>query len=427
MSLLDVSPGGASRFSFSPFGTMTLGPSNPSVVMTGTFSPDVKGHYSAVLVIAPDDPNIPPDYTLLHGVGTGAGVNPLGTAESWYTIDEWYFYNDDYNFAKMIELKSTGATGYFGDLYEIQDPFLRSGNNVFADQWSDIQSNLSVYGGTEYVMDSDLFGPYTEGDPENTAATETRLINGEVIGRGGILKTSAFINDTDLNKDIICEGTVPLLMDIAPDGTIFYTETLFDVDVIRTRLKWQKGTAGGTAEEDISMRLTGQQESEPRVMRAISVGSAYRIFLVFDTQVFDIDLNSSHVITATKELTSLLSAIPAASMRIDSSGGWVTVVSDVPGHIQVFKENLHSGGRTLFAQAAVPFPDTVFDCMVDKLGNCFVQTNAGGIYQFSPTGTPMHYVLAGYYFYSSNQLGSNPDNYKCAEWYVGFEKLWFGK
>ena len=427
MAMLDVSAGGASKFSFSPFGTMTLGLANPSVVLTGTFAPNVKGHHSAVLVITPGDQNYPTDYTLLHGVANGTAVYPLGTTEPWYTVDDWYFYDNDYSYAKVIEFKSTGAAAFFGDLYEIQDPFMVQDpyNHVYVEQWYYSQNSLVMYDGTEYAIDSYVFGPYTPGYSENTAATEARLAAGETIGSGGILKTRDFINDTDGNIDILNEGPMPLLIDITPDGTIFYTESLVESGITRTRLKWLNGASGGIITEDLSVLLTGQPDNEPIMLRAIA-GSSYRLFVSFWPNTYDIDISSSHVITATKNLTGLLSEAPDDYSRIDGSGKLVTVDSDVPGHIQVFKEDLHNGGRTLFAQATVPLPDVATDCLVDKLGNVFVQT-AYGIYQFSPAGAAMNYMLSGSYFYSNNQIGQNPDGEKNAEWYMDFSLLWFNR
>ena len=427
MSITDISPGAASKFSFAPFGTMTLGRQNPSVKMTGTFAPNVKGNHSALLTLTPSDPNYPVDYTLLHGVATGSGVYPLGTAESWHTVDDWYFYTDDFDYAKIIEMKNNGQVGSFGDLYEIPDPFLVSDpyNHLWVEDWLDYQNSLVIYGGTEYAIASYLFGPYTLGYSENTADTNTRLAAGEKIGSGGILKTSGFINDIDGNKDILHEGSKPLLMDIAPDGTIFYTESFLESGIVRTRLKWLSGAVGGIVTENLSVLFTDQPGSEPVVLRAIA-GSSYRLFIAFGTSMYDMDLNSSHAITATKNLTGLLSAMPNEVSRIDALGNWVTVASDVPGHIQVFKENLHNGGKTLFAQATVAMPDTALNCLVDRLGNIFVQTDYG-IYQFSPAGAAMHYVLAGEYFYSTNEIGTNPYQDKNAEWYMDFNLLWFSR
>jgi hypothetical protein len=142
--------------------------------------------------------------------------------------------------------------------------------------------------------------------------------------------------------------------------------------------------------------------------------------------MYDMDISSSHVITATKNLTGLLSAMPGLNSRIDAAGNWVTAASDVSGHIQVFKENLHNGGKALFAQATVPVPDTATDCLVDKLGNVFVQTSCG-IYQFSPAGAAMNYILAGDAFYTSNMIGQNIDGEKNPEWYMDFNLLWFSR
>ncbi|MEK7270477.1 MAG: PKD domain-containing protein [Planctomycetota bacterium] len=430
-ALESLSPGGAARFGVTNVGTRVLGPGNPSVTLAATFSPDVNGHFSARLKIDSTDPASPVKSFLLHGATTGA--NLLGTASTLYTYDDIVFYSDDYDWTRMIRLRSTGNAVDFGDLYERQDPFLRTSadNHVDLESWSYEHESTVLFGDAAYVLDSDVFGPYTPGDPENKAATEIRLLAGNPIGKGGILKNSDFVLFDTGFADIRAEGTCPLRIDVANDSRIFYTEALNEGGVVRTRLKFRYGSSGnGVVENDLSTRLAGVPGKEVVALRVIQGGSAaYRAFVIFQGgDTYDMDLDASCAVVATKRLTPGLSALPGAGARIDSSGRWITATSAPEGagsaRLQVWREDLHAGGKALLGEAVVPFADTVTNLLVDKTGYVLLETS-NGIYAFSPAGQPQGYVLSGLMLYSSNEIGSNPDGIKRAYWFVDFNQMWF--
>lgn len=438
---IDSLYGGASQFAVAPDFVTVGGTSNPvEVDLQLSFSPTSEGHKSALLRLVPTclDGSLAAGerIALLHGYPKNSSAEKvLGTTETWYTIEDSYHYDDNFDYVKMLRLKSDANAQAFGDLVAIPDPFLKSdpqGNRVDTDQWEYEQSDLAVYGDAFYIIDSDLFGPYFPNDSENTVATEQRLATGDPIGSGGLLKggpgvgAAVFVADIDGNDDIRSEGLEDLELDVTADGTQFYTETTDDGAVVHTALKWQQGGAKAVLVSDLST-LLGAAGAESVDLRVLQVTGGYRAFVLLDNNsLHAVNLNTAGVVSGTANLTASLSEVPDETMRLDGAGNRLTTEDDGSGTITVYKEDLYAGtGKQVFGQVTLPFDDRVFDVLGDKLGNVFVST-ANGVYWFGPSGTPQGYILAGDTFYSDNLVGNNSDD-KNAEWYLDFERIWFAK
>ena len=227
----DLSPAGATQFAVDPAIVTVGGVANPAQEnLQLSFAPTSENHKSALLRLTPTCLEGPPDAAteavrLLHGYPKGSSEPMLGTTETWYGIEDFVFYDDDFDYVKMLRLKEQGQNGQasvFGDLAEIKDPFLKSDpefNRVSVDQWEFEPSDLVIADDTAYTIDSDVFGPYFASDPENKPATETRLLAGERIGSGGILEDDVFIADDDGNDDVFADGFEDLELDVTADGT----------------------------------------------------------------------------------------------------------------------------------------------------------------------------------------------------------------
>ncbi len=437
---IDSLSGGDSQFAVAPDFVTVGGTSHPvEMDLQLSFSPTSEGHKSALLRLVPtclDGSAAGERIALLHGYPQNSSAEKvLGTTETWYTIEDSYHYDDDFDYVKMLRLKSDANAQAFGDLVAIRDPFLKpdpQGNRVDTDQWDYEQSDLAVYGDAFYTIDSDLFGPYFLDDSANTTATQNRLGAGDLIASGGLLQGgpgvgyAAFLADTDGNNDIHAEGFEDLELDLTADGTRFYTETTDDGTAVHTALKWQQGSTNAVLVSDLST-LHGVAGAELVDLRVVQVGAGYRAFMLLDNDALHaVNLTAAGAVSDTVNLTAGLSAIPDETMRLDGAGNWLTAEDNGSGIITVYKEALYAGtGKQMFGQVTLPFDDRVFDVLGDKLGNVFVST-ANGVYWFGPSGTPQGYILAGDTFYSDNLVGDYFDD-KNAEWYLDFERIWFAK